>query len=77
LSVYFIIFAAAVLPDGTASGSLARRVEGALALARGALESVLFCHAILSARADGAMARPSPWWRAISCSPAAPRRTRS
>jgi vancomycin permeability regulator SanA len=33
MATYFVIFGAAVLPDGTPSGSLARRVEGALALA--------------------------------------------
>ncbi|MEO8317090.1 MAG: YdcF family protein [Bradyrhizobium sp.] len=34
MAVYFVIFGAAVRADGTPSGSLARRVEGALALAR-------------------------------------------
>jgi len=34
VSVYLVIFGAAVRADGTASGSLARRVEGALAIAR-------------------------------------------
>jgi uncharacterized SAM-binding protein YcdF (DUF218 family) len=43
LSVYFIIFGAAVLPDGTASGSLTRRVEGALALARDTPSRVFLC----------------------------------
>lgn len=33
MSTYFVIFGAAVLPDGRPSGSLARRIEGALALA--------------------------------------------
>src|SRR5882757_3699031 len=33
MTVYFVIFGAAVLSDGTPSGSLMRRVEGALALA--------------------------------------------
>jgi uncharacterized SAM-binding protein YcdF (DUF218 family) len=43
LSIYFIIFGAAVLPDGTASGSLSRRVNGALALARGVPNRVFLC----------------------------------
>src|SRR5260221_11212681 len=34
MAVYFVIFGAAVLPGGRPSGSLSRRVEGALALAR-------------------------------------------
>ncbi len=34
MTVYLIIFGAAVLADGTPSGSLARRVEGALAAAQ-------------------------------------------
>jgi uncharacterized SAM-binding protein YcdF (DUF218 family) len=34
MTVYFVIFGAAVRPDGTPSGSLTRRVEGAVALAR-------------------------------------------
>jgi uncharacterized SAM-binding protein YcdF (DUF218 family) len=34
VSIYFVIFGAAVRADGAPSGSLARRVEGALALAR-------------------------------------------
>jgi vancomycin permeability regulator SanA len=34
MTVYFVIFGAAVLPGGMPSGSLSRRVEGALALAR-------------------------------------------
>ncbi len=34
MSIYFVIFGAAIRPDGTASGSLVRRVEGALRLAR-------------------------------------------
>ncbi len=34
LTTYFIIFGAAVRPGGTPSGTLRRRVEGALALAR-------------------------------------------
>lgn len=34
MSVYLVIFGAAVRPDGTPSGSLSRRVEGALAIAR-------------------------------------------
>jgi uncharacterized SAM-binding protein YcdF (DUF218 family) len=33
VSICFVIFGAALRPDGTASGSLVRRVEGALALA--------------------------------------------
>jgi len=33
MATYFVIFGAAILPDGSPSGSLARRVEGALALA--------------------------------------------
>jgi len=41
LSIYLIIFGAAVRPDGTASGSLARRVQGALAAAK-ALDSPIF-----------------------------------
>jgi uncharacterized SAM-binding protein YcdF (DUF218 family) len=97
MAIYFVIFGAAVLAGGKPSGSLSRRVEGALALASdvrprvflatggvgrsgpaearvihdlliaaGAqegeivvedqatdtLESVLFCHAILSRRKD-------------------------
>jgi uncharacterized SAM-binding protein YcdF (DUF218 family) len=35
LTTYFIIFGAAILPDGRASGVLARRVSGALTLAQG------------------------------------------
>ena len=34
MSVYLVIFGAAVRPDGTPSGSLSRRVEGALGIAR-------------------------------------------
>jgi uncharacterized SAM-binding protein YcdF (DUF218 family) len=34
VTVYFVIFGAAVGPDGAPSGTLARRIEGALALAR-------------------------------------------
>ncbi len=34
MSKYFVIFGAAVLPDGRPSGTLVRRVQGALALAR-------------------------------------------
>src|SRR4051794_19217625 len=33
MTAYFVIFGAAVRADGTASGSLSRRVKGALALA--------------------------------------------
>lgn len=33
MATYFVIFGAAVRPDGIPSGSLARRIEGALALA--------------------------------------------
>lgn len=33
MAAYLVIFGAAVRPDGSASGSLARRVEGALAIA--------------------------------------------
>ena len=36
MSICFVIFGAAIRPDGTASGSLVRRVEGALSLARAA-----------------------------------------
>lgn len=36
VAVYFVIFGAAVRPDGTPSGTLARRATGALALARAA-----------------------------------------
>lgn len=35
MSVYFVIFGAAVRPDGTPGATLVRRVEGALSLARG------------------------------------------
>ena len=35
MSTYFVIFGAMVRPDGTASGTLQRRVEGALANASG------------------------------------------
>jgi uncharacterized SAM-binding protein YcdF (DUF218 family) len=35
MSTYFVIFGAAVTPDGAPSGTLARRIEGALAAAAG------------------------------------------
>lgn len=40
MSIYFVIFGAAVRPDGTPGGTLLRRVEGALSIARGVTDRV-------------------------------------